>query len=41
VDSNWEVTPLMIGTTLYFGWKFRAAVALDAASEIETDISPR
>jgi len=33
VDSNWEVTPLMVGTTLYFtAGSFRAAVAVDAAS---------
>ncbi len=33
VDSNWEVTPLMIGTTLYFtAGATRSAVAVDAAS---------
>jgi quinoprotein glucose dehydrogenase len=33
VDSNWEVTPLMIGTSLYFtAGATRAAVAVDAAS---------
>jgi quinoprotein glucose dehydrogenase len=32
-DNNWEVTPLMIGDTLYFtAGPGRAAVALDAAS---------
>ncbi|HLQ78096.1 MAG TPA: PQQ-binding-like beta-propeller repeat protein, partial [Terriglobia bacterium] len=33
VDSNWEVTPLMIGSTVYFtAGSMRAAVAVDAAS---------
>src|SRR6266850_2160554 len=32
-ENNWEVTPLMIGDTLYFtAGPGRAAVALDAAS---------
>jgi quinoprotein glucose dehydrogenase len=33
VDSNWEVTPLMVGSTVYFtAGSMRAAVAVDAAS---------
>jgi glucose dehydrogenase len=33
LDSNWEVTPLMVGNSVYFtAGSFRAAVALDAAS---------